>query len=130
MNEIVAEVLSYIDLYMRKAFSAQGEQRGQKIGCQRRDRADGDFSFELGVVADLLGCVIDLEQDLAGTFPQSRASLGEHSPATQTMKKLVPEFVFKINNLLTQRRLRHVAAFSCTGEVTVLGDSRKVTELV
>ena len=53
------------------------------------------------MVAEFLGRILDLEQDAPRTLEERGASFREDGLAPKTMKKLVANLSFQVQNLLT-----------------------------
>src|SRR5471030_2473725 len=107
-------------------FLAAEDQVGKEEWGQRGNGADRDPPLKRRAVDQLLGGIFDLEEDATGSFHEGKAGLGEHSLATQPMEKFVPQFLFKLYNLLAQRRLSHIRSRGGTGEIARVGDGQDV----
>ena len=82
-----AKILTHIDLQVGVTLPAPGDERGQHIGSDRRDGADGDAAFQGGVIAQFFGGIFDFEQDAAGAFEENFAGLGEDGFATEAVEE-------------------------------------------
>jgi hypothetical protein len=74
-------------------------------GCdeKRHDRLHGsdvDPPTEAGVVPQFLGCVFHLEEYSSRPVEERRARFREYGLTTETMKQLVSNLAFKVQNLL------------------------------
>ena len=102
------KILPDIDLKIWKALSTAGDQRGKHERCESRDGTDRDLPFQGWVIRKFLGSVLHLKQDAAGSFKKHSPCLREDGLASQSMEKLMAEFLFKLYYLLTERRLGNI----------------------
>ena len=100
------------------------------MGGQGGYGAYGDFSFELQAVLKLADTIVHLLYDASSAIEKDGARLGHHCAASETMKELVSQFSFEVNDLLTERWLCDGAALRCPRKVAALGDGDDVAELL
>ncbi len=129
-GEMGAEILTHIDLQIGVTLPAPGDERGQQIGSDGRDGADGDAAFQGGVIAQFFGGIFDFEQNAAGAFEENFAGLGEDCFATEAVEELSSDFGFQVDYLLAKRWLAYVYALRCAGEIAGFSDGDNVAELV
>jgi hypothetical protein len=99
-GEVRSKILAHIDLEIGVTLATTGDESGQDIGSDRRDRAHRDPTLQSGMVAEFFGGVFDFEQDPPGAFEEDFAGFGEDGFAAETVKKFTSDLGLKIYYLL------------------------------
>jgi len=100
-GEVGAKILPHVDLEIGVALAAAGDESGQNIRGDRRDRAHCNAALQSGMIAEFFSGVFDFEKNPARAFEEDLAGFREDRFAAKTVKELTANLGFEIYYLLT-----------------------------
>jgi hypothetical protein len=126
-----SDLLGDGELNLGKFAGERSEKRGKEIGGDGGNDANGEWTTD-GLLA------LDDVTLRGGKFVENRTSarkkgfaeFGEAHGTAKTIEEASAEFIFELEDLLGERRLRDVALLSRAGEGVGVGDGAEVAKLL
>ena len=121
----------HCDMGLRELAREGRELRWQKVRGDRGDHTDGERAGDGVLTLDdvAFGC-FELAQDSARARQKCLAEIGEPYRTAEAIKEARAKFVFQLQDLLGERRLRDVRLFGSAAEGASLGHGAKIAELM
>jgi len=119
------------ELRLRELAREGSELRRKKVGSDRGDHADAQRSGD-GVFAldDVAPGGFEFAEDGAGAWKKGLAEIGEANRTPEAIEQARAQFVFQLEDLLGERRLRDVRLLGGAAEGAGFGDAAEIAELV
>jgi hypothetical protein len=109
----------------------RSEMRREEIGGDRGNHTDADGTSErIFLLDDVAARSFEFAEDGTGTGKKRLADVGEADGAAEAVEKAGAEFVFELEDLLGERRLRDVRLLGGAAEGAGFGDGAEVAKLV